>query len=80
MLTTVAALALVRRFTGARPLGGPDMPKHTQRIVGLPIGSFRPDPTLARTTKGSGRGHNAKTQDAKIREIVARERAKREQA
>jgi hypothetical protein len=35
------------------------MPKHTQRIVGLPMGSFRPDPTLARTTKGSGRGHNA---------------------
>jgi hypothetical protein len=56
------------------------MPKHTHRIVGLPIGHFRPDPTLARTTKGSGRGHNATTQDAKIREIVARERAKREQA
>jgi hypothetical protein len=51
------------------------MPKH-QRLVGLPMGAFRPDPTLARTTKGSGRGHNAKTQDAKIREIVARERAK----
>jgi hypothetical protein len=47
-----------------------------KRLVGLPMGAFRPDPTLARTTKGSGRGNNAKTQDAKIRELVARERAK----
>jgi hypothetical protein len=57
------------------------MPKHTQRIIGVPMGTFRPDPILGRVKKeGPARGHNAKTQDAKIREIVARERAKREQA
>jgi hypothetical protein len=55
---------------------------------GAVLGVVRPNPgrwssrrsTLARTTKGSGRGNNARVQDAKIREIVARERAKREQA
>jgi hypothetical protein len=36
------------------------MPKHSQRIVGLPMGTFRPDPILGRAKKDSGRGHNAK--------------------
>jgi hypothetical protein len=53
------------------------MPKHTQRILGMPMGAFRPDPTLARTTKGSGRGHNAREQDRRIALLVEREKAKR---
>jgi hypothetical protein len=51
------------------------MPKHTKRIIGLPMGTFRPDPTLTRTTSGSFRGYKAKETDRRIRELVARKRA-----
>jgi hypothetical protein len=51
------------------------MPKHTQRIIAMPMGNFRPDPTLGRSTKGSFRGYSAKEQDKRIRELVARKRA-----
>lgn len=53
------------------------MPKHTQRIVALPMGTFRPDPILGRAGKkeGPARGYSAKETDRRIRELVARKRA-----
>jgi hypothetical protein len=55
------------------------MPKHTQRIVGLPMGQFRADPLLGRVKKeGPSRGYNAREQDKRIAALVARERAKDE--
>jgi hypothetical protein len=55
------------------------MPKH-QRLVGLPMGSFRADPLLGRVKKeGPARGHNAKEQDRRIALLVAKERAKQDQ-
>jgi hypothetical protein len=53
------------------------MPKHTQRIIAVPMGTFRADPILGRATKkeGPARGYSAKEQDRRIRELVARKRA-----